>query len=348
MSSYSSGIRLSKLTTELISAGLNLRTAGTSSISRCCNTAAGCVIYSQRRLLHNAPHTKYAALSTCHPSGSHRLAKFKSNQGWNNPNPSCNMINLVRNMSSDSDILPDPSNLIFRQLFDYQSYTYTYLLGDKDTKDAILIDPVIELVKRDLHLVEDLGLNLIYAINTHCHADHITGTGLIKEKIPGCKSIISQKSGAKADLYIDEGDQIKFGNLALDVRSTPGHTSGCVTYVLRNETGTPVMAFTGDAILIRGCGRTDFQEGDSGTLYDSVHGKILSLPPSTRLLPAHDYTGQTMTTVKEELQFNPRLTKTKEEFIKIMHELNLPYPKAIDKALPANLVCGVVGEGYDM
>lgn len=245
-----------------------------------------------------------------------------------------------------ADTLPNPPNLIFRQLFDYQSYTYTYLLGDQDTKDAILIDPVIELVRRDLHLLEDLGLNLRYAINTHCHADHITGTGVLKQKVPGCKSMISEKSTAKADIFINDGDKIEFGNLALEVVSTPGHTDGCVTYILRNETGTPVMAFTGDALLIRGCGRTDFQQGCSSDLYNSVHGKILSMPPETRLYPAHDYTGQTVTTVKEELQFNPRLTKPKEEFIKIMNELNLPYPKAIDKALPANLVCGIVDEKY--
>ncbi|XP_071499074.1 persulfide dioxygenase ETHE1, mitochondrial-like [Diadema antillarum] len=253
---------------------------------------------------------------------------------------------IRRGMSTSTDGDNCPPNLIFRQLFDYQSYTYTYLLGDKDTKDAILIDPVVELVRRDTHLLEDLGLTLVYAINTHCHADHITGTGLLKQKVPSCQSVISRASGAKADIFIDDGDQVKFGSLALDVVATPGHTNGCVTYVLRNSSGKPVMAFTGDAILIRGCGRTDFQQGCSSRLYDSVHGKILSLPPDTVLYPAHDYTGQTKTTVNEELLYNPRLTKSKEEFIKVMEELNLPYPKAIDRALPANLVCGVVDEGY--
>ncbi|XP_030828593.1 persulfide dioxygenase ETHE1, mitochondrial [Strongylocentrotus purpuratus] len=309
MSSFGLGLRLSKVTVEL-AAGIARRNQTVKS---------GAVSLACSRLQH------VDQSQSLHTLSAHTPARSRSRLLQEYNNTSCNLVNFVRNMSAET--LPDPSNLIFRQLFDYQSYTYTYLLADKDTKDAILIDPVIELVKRDLHLVEDLGLNLIYAVNTHCHADHITGSGLLKEKLPNCKSIISGNSGAKADLYIDEGDQIKFGNLALEVLSTPGHTSGCVTYVLRNETGTPVIAFTGDAILIRGCGRTDFQEGDSGMLYDNVHGKILSLPPTTRLMPAHDYTGQTVTTVKEELQFNPRLTKTKEEFIKIMQELNLPYQK---------------------
>eukprot|EP00057_Strongylocentrotus_purpuratus_P017972 XP_011672446.1 PREDICTED: persulfide dioxygenase ETHE1, mitochondrial [Strongylocentrotus purpuratus] len=338
MSSFGLGLRLSKVTVEL-AAGIARRNQTVKS---------GAVSLACSRLQH------VDQSQSLHTLSAHTPARSRSRLLQEYNNTSCNLVNFVRNMSAET--LPDPSNLIFRQLFDYQSYTYTYLLADKDTKDAILIDPVIELVKRDLHLVEDLGLNLIYAVNTHCHADHITGSGLLKEKLPNCKSIISGNSGAKADLYIDEGDQIKFGNLALEVLSTPGHTSGCVTYVLRNETGTPcdsgmlydnvhgkILSLPPTTRLMPAHDYT----GDSGMLYDNVHGKILSLPPTTRLMPAHDYTGQTVTTVKEELQFNPRLTKTKEEFIKIMQELNLPYPKAIDKALPANLVCGIVGEGYD-
>lgn len=236
---------------------------------------------------------------------------------------------------------PLPENLLFRQLFDYQSYTYTYLLADQGTREAILIDPVLELVNRDIHLLEDHGLKLKYAVNTHCHADHITSSGELKKRLPTCKSVISKSSGAQADLFIEDGDAIEFGNLALQVAATPGHTNGCVTYIMHHE-ARPVMAFTGDALLIRGCGRTDFQEGDPRTLYNSVYQKIFSLPDDTLLYPAHDYTGQTVTTVGEEKAFNPRLTKSLDEFIKIMKELNLPYPKAIDKALPANLLCGVV------
>ncbi|PIK58801.1 putative persulfide dioxygenase ETHE1, mitochondrial-like [Apostichopus japonicus] len=236
---------------------------------------------------------------------------------------------------------PLPENLLFRQLFDYQSYTYTYLLADQTTKEAILIDPVLELLNRDIHLLEDHGLTLKYAVNTHCHADHITSSGELKKKLPTCRSIISKASGAQADIYVKDGDAIEFGNLAIHVAATPGHTNGCVTYIMHHG-NRPIMAFTGDALLIRGCGRTDFQEGDPRTLYNSVHEKILSLPEDTLLYPAHDYTGQTVTTVQEEKSFNPRLSKSQEDFIKIMKELNLPYPKAIDKALPANLVCGII------
>jgi sulfur dioxygenase len=225
---------------------------------------------------------------------------------------------------------------MFRQLFCNRTYTYTYLLADPKTKDAVLIDPVLELAERDASIVKDLGLNLIYAINTHVHADHVTGTGELKKRITSCKSVIAEPK-AKADVHIKHGDIIKFGNFQLECRSTPGHTDGCTTYVW-HEKG---MAFTGDALLIRGCGRTDFQQGNSKTLYESVHGQILSLPENFLLYPAHDYTGQTVTTVAEEKKFNPRLTKDVNQFIKIMNDLKLPYPKEIDRALPANMVCGV-------
>ncbi|KAK3098046.1 hypothetical protein FSP39_015562 [Pinctada imbricata] len=246
--------------------------------------------------------------------------------------------NAQRNFQRDMSALAGKDkNFIFRQLLDYKSFTYTYLLADPESKDAILIDPVIEMVDRDAKLVKDMGLNLKYVVNTHVHADHVTGSGELKTRIPGCKSMISAVSKAQADVKLKEGDKITFGNLELEVRSTPGHTNGCLTYVLHDKQ----MAFTGDALLIRGCGRTDFQEGSSATLYESVHNKIFSLPPNYTLLPAHDYTGQTSTTVEEEKTLNPRLTKTKEQFIKIMEDLNLPYPKQIDKALPANMVCGL-------
>jgi sulfur dioxygenase len=225
---------------------------------------------------------------------------------------------------------------MFRQFFDNRTYTYTYLLADPETKDAVLIDPVLELAERDASIVNDLGLNLIYAINTHVHADHVTGTGELKKRIKSCKSVIAEPK-AKADVHIKHGDVIKFGSFQLECRSTPGHTDGCTTYVW-HEKG---MAFTGDALLIRGCGRTDFQQGNSKTLYESVHGQILSLPENFLLYPAHDYTGQTVTTVAEEKKYNPRLTKDINQFVKIMEDLKLPYPKEIERALPANMVCGV-------
>ncbi|XP_017772161.1 PREDICTED: persulfide dioxygenase ETHE1, mitochondrial [Nicrophorus vespilloides] len=231
------------------------------------------------------------------------------------------------------------SNFVFRQLFDTKSSTYTYLLGDAESKDAVLIDPVIEHAKRDAQLVKDLNLNLKFAINTHMHADHITGTGELK-KLTNCKSVISKASGAKADIHIDESDVIEFGTHKLRVFSTPGHTNGCVTYYIPEQG----MAFTGDALLIRGCGRTDFQEGNSTNLYENVHGKIFSLPDETILYPAHDYKGMMSTTVDEEKRLNPRLTKSLSEFVEIMENLNLAYPKMIDKALPANKACGL----YDL
>ncbi|PIN16650.1 Glyoxylase [Handroanthus impetiginosus] len=237
------------------------------------------------------------------------------------------------------------SKLLFRQLFEKESSTYTYLLADASHPDkpALLVDPVDKTVDRDLSLVKELGLKLVYAINTHVHADHVTGTGLLKSKVPGVKSIISKASNAKADLFIEPGDKIIFGDLFLEVRATPGHTLGCVTYVTGDgpDQPQPRMAFTGDALLIRGCGRTDFQGGSSEQLYQSVHSQIFTLPKETLVYPAHDYKGFSVSTVGEEMQYNPRLTKDEETFKNIMANLNLSYPKMIDIAVPANMVCGL-------
>ncbi|GLT52879.1 hypothetical protein SLA2020_261910 [Shorea laevis] len=172
---------------------------------------------------------------------------------------------------------PSSNKLLFRQLFEKESSTYTYLLADVSHPDkpALLIDPVDKTVERDLSLVKELGLKLIYAMNTHVHADHVTGSGLMKNKVPGLKSIISKASNSKADLLIEAGDKIYFGDLFLEVRATPGHTLGCVTYVTGEgpDQPQPRMAFTGDTLLIRGCGRTDFQGGSSHQLYESVHSQ---------------------------------------------------------------------------
>ncbi|MED6194643.1 Polypeptide N-acetylgalactosaminyltransferase 3 [Stylosanthes scabra] len=237
------------------------------------------------------------------------------------------------------------SKLLFRQLFEKESSTYTYLLADASHPDkpALLIDPVDRTVDRDLSLIQELGLKLVYALNTHVHADHVTGTGLIKKKAPGVKSVISKASGATADLFVEPGDKVQFGDLFLEVRATPGHTLGCVTYVTGDASDQPQprMAFTGDTLLIRGCGRTDFQGGSSEQLYKSVHSQIFTLPKDTFIYPAHDYKGFSVSTVGEEIQYNPRLTKDEETFKNIMANLNLSYPKMIDVAVPANLVCGV-------
>ncbi|XP_030037415.2 persulfide dioxygenase ETHE1, mitochondrial [Manduca sexta] len=239
----------------------------------------------------------------------------------------------VRMMSSQAS----GSNFFFRQLFDSVSCTYTYLLGDNKSREAVLIDPVLEHAERDANLVKELGFNLIYAMNTHMHADHITGTGKLKSLIPGTKSVIGKASGAQADVYLLDGDIVKFGEHQLLASATPGHTNGCLTYVCREQ----ALAFTGDTVLIRGCGRTDFQEGSSESLYKSVHERIFTLPDHFVLYPAHDYKGLTATTVGEEKKYNPRLTKSLEEFINIMENLNLPYPKMINQAVPANKVCGI-------
>ncbi|XP_031499331.1 persulfide dioxygenase ETHE1 homolog, mitochondrial-like [Nymphaea colorata] len=260
------------------------------------------------------------------------------------PNPSQGSSFLARAMSAVARS-PGGSNLLLKQLFESKSCTYTYLLADvaHPEKPAVLIDPVDQTVDRDLSLINELGLKLIYAMNTHCHADHITGTGLLKKKMPEVKSIISKDSQAKADILINAGDKIQFGNLFLEARATPGHTAGCVTFVTGDGPNhpNPRMAFTGDTLLIRGCGRTDFQGGNSTQLYKSVHSQIFSLPKDTLIYPCHDYKGYTVSTVGEEMLYNPRLSKDEATFQKIMEGLNLPYPKMIDIAVPANLVCGL-------
>ena len=244
---------------------------------------------------------------------------------------------IIRASDAPSDA--PSAKMQLKQLFDPESWTYTYLLWDEDTKDAVLIDPVDIQVDRDLALVKELGLNLVYGINTHAHADHITGTGLLKRRVAGFQSVISTASKAIADVHVDPGDEIHFGNHFLSVKATPGHTEGCMSFVSDDES----MVFTGDALLIMGCGRTDFQGGSAGTLYDSVHTQLFTLPESCIVYPAHDYKERTESTIGKEKAENPRLGngKTKEEFIEIMANLKLDYPKKIDVAVPANMKCGV-------
>jgi len=229
--------------------------------------------------------------------------------------------------------------MLFRQLFDQDSSTYTYLLADEVSREAVLIDPVIEQFERDRTLIEELELKLLYVLDTHVHADHVTGSGMLCQHF-GAKSVISERAGIVcADVQIKQGDRIRFGQHELEVRETPGHTSGCVSFVCEQAR----MVFTGDALLIRACGRTDFQQGDASTLYRSVHKQILSLPDNTTIYPAHDYKGRTATSVAEERRLNPRLggQKSVNDFVQIMDELKLPYPRKIDAALPANSRCGI-------
>jgi sulfur dioxygenase len=231
-------------------------------------------------------------------------------------------------------------SLIFRQLFDADSSTYTYLLADPASREAVLIDPVFEQHLRDRALLDELDLRLMATLDTHCHADHVTGAWLMQQAT-GSKIGISRRYGDMvrgADLMLDHGDTITFGHRSLQVRATPGHTDGCVTYVLDDQS----MAFTGDCLLIRGAGRCDFQQGNAHTLYASITGQIFTLPDDCLILPGHDYSGRTASTVAEEKQFNPRIGGEADEgdFVGYMENLGLPHPKKIDIAIPANCRCG--------
>ena len=228
--------------------------------------------------------------------------------------------------------------LIFRQLFDATSSTYTYLLGDDHSRQALLIDPVFEHVRRDSALLRELGLSLLATLETHVHADHVTGAWLLQQRT-GSRILGAAAGGAQGlDRALVHGERVDFGSRHLQVRATPGHTNGCLTYVLDDEH----MAFSGDALLIRGCGRTDFQQGSPARLYQSVQAQILSLPPHCLLYPGHDYKGLTVSSVEEERRFNPRFggSSNEADFTGYMNHLGLPHPKLMDIAVPANLRCG--------
>lgn len=233
--------------------------------------------------------------------------------------------------------------LVFRQLFDQESSTYTYLLGDSASGEAVIVDAVFEQTRRDVALLKELGLTLKCVLDTHCHADHVTSAWLLRQRT-GAEIGVSAQSGVEgATRYLSQGDRVAFGRRYLEVRETPGHTAGCLTYVLDDES----MAFTGDALLIRGCGRTDFQQGDPRQLYRSIHTQVFSLPEDTRLYPAHDYSGLTVTSVGEEKRFNPRLGGeiSEGDFAGYMNNLGLAHPKKLDIAVPANLKSGRPEDG---
>ena len=237
--------------------------------------------------------------------------------------------------------------MIFRQLFDPATSTYTYVIADASSRKAVIIDPVINHVERDLSLLRELSLNLCYCLETHIHADHVTGAGLLREKT-GARIGVGEHAGASgADLHLGDGHIVEFGSHRLEVRTTPGHTQGCVTFVLAASDQT--LAFTGDALLIRGCGRTDFQGGDAATLYRSVHTKIFTLPAQTLIYPGHDYSGHRCSSVGEEKAHNPRLNDSIDEaqFVEIMGALKLGLPQKIDSAVPANLNCGISPDSSD-
>lgn len=233
--------------------------------------------------------------------------------------------------------------MIFRQLYDAVSSTYTYLLADDNSGEAILIDPVFEQNQRDLALLQELGLELKLVADTHAHADHITAAWLLKQKT-GCQIALADVIGANnVDLSLKHGDTIGVAGVTLQVRATPGHTDGCLSFVLDDHT----MVFTGDALLIRGCGRSDFQQGDAARLYHSITQQLFSLPESCAVYPAHDYNGRTRSSVAEEKRYNPRVGggASEKDFVHYMNAMQLPHPKKIDEAVPANMRSGMPIDG---
>jgi glyoxylase-like metal-dependent hydrolase (beta-lactamase superfamily II) len=223
------------------------------------------------------------------------------------------------------------------QLFDPASSTFTYLLADPVSRQAIIIDPVAEQLERDHALLLREGLELAYVLETHTHADHITSAGRLSE-LTGALSATPGGCGiVAAQRQLADGDTLRFGAEVLTALHTPGHTAGSMSYLWRD------CVFTGDALLIGGCGRTDFQSGDAGALYDSITKRLFALPDATRVYPAHDYNGRTVSTIGHERAHNARISgRTREEFIALMASLNLPMPRMIERAVPANRQLGLV------
>lgn len=227
----------------------------------------------------------------------------------------------------------DPA-IIFRQLFDGESSTFTYLLGDRASGAALLIDPVREHVERDLTLIGELGLRLTHVLDTHVHADHVTAAGELRART-GARTHASAIGAPCIDAPLRDGDVIEVGAVRLTARATPGHTDDGLCFV-----GAGVV-FTGDTLLIRGCGRADFQNGDAGALYDAITGVLFALPDDTMVYPGHDYRGHRASSIGEEKRHNPRLAgKSREEFIALMGALGLPPPRKLAEAVPANRACG--------
>lgn len=226
--------------------------------------------------------------------------------------------------------------MIIRQLFDAETFTYTYLVADEETRQAALIDPVLEQIDRDLGLIGELGLTLSYVLETHVHADHVTAAGVLRDRT-GAKTVAGARGAPCADMAVRHGDAIALGGLTIRVLETPGHTDDSLSFHV------PGMVFTGDALFIRGTGRTDFQNGDAGTLYDSITRVLFVLPDATVIYPGHDYKGRTTSTVAEEKAHNPRVAgKTRDEFVQILGSLGLPPPKKLAVAVAANRACGRV------
>ena len=226
--------------------------------------------------------------------------------------------------------------MIFRQLFDSVSGTYSYVLASRAGGEAMIIDPVLEKVDRYLQLIRELDLRLVKAVDTHLHADHITGLGALRDRTH-CITVMGENTKADVvSMRLAEGDKLTIEGLALDVLYTPGHTDDSYSFLMRDR------VFTGDTLLIRGTGRTDFQNGDARAQYDSLFGKLLRLPDATMVFPAHDYKGDTVSTIGEEKRYNPRLqVKSIDDYVALMASLNLPNPKMMDVAVPSNMKIGL-------
>ncbi|MBB4278945.1 MBL fold metallo-hydrolase [Rhizobium mongolense] len=226
--------------------------------------------------------------------------------------------------------------MIFRQLFDSISGTYTYLIASRKGGEALIIDPVLEKVDRYLKLVEELDLKLVKAVDTHLHADHITGLGALRDRTH-CVTVMGEQTLADVvSMRVTEGDRVAIEGLSLDVLYTPGHTDDSYSFLMNGR------VFTGDTLLIRGTGRTDFQNGNPFQQYDSIFNKLLKLPDETLVYPAHDYKGDTVSTIGEEKRFNPRLkVRSADEYADLMNNLKLPNPKMMDVAVPANIHIGL-------
>jgi len=225
--------------------------------------------------------------------------------------------------------------MIFRQLFDHTSHTYTYLVAERLGGEALLIDPVLENSEQYVRVIEELDLKLVLALDTHIHADHITALGTLREQT-GCASAMGTMTKTECvSVHFHEGEKLHIDNLRLNVLYTPGHTDDSYSFLLNDR------VFTGDTLLIRGTGRTDFQNGDPAAQYDSLFGKLLTLPEDTLVYPAHDYNGMTVSSIREEKRFNPRLqVSSKQAYMDLMNGLQLANPKLMDIAVPANRICG--------